>query len=362
MSNRSTMTAAATALAACSVMLSGVAPSTAAIPASGPADTGLYGSQDPTYDGVYRQSLAIIGLAAADRRVPKRAGGWLVDQQCRNGSFQAYRPDPEATCDKSDPVSFTGPDTNSTATAAMALYATDDEQRAGAAIRWLRRVQNPDGGFPFVKGGDADANSTGLSLAAIRAARPTAANTRVLARGEKFLSKLQLRCSAKRSMRGLLSFQAEPETANDLATVQAALGLITTLPIRPAELPDAGGPIRCRGGKATGRPDVASAALAAVKKRLKATGGLLPSGLGAGSDPSATAQAVLALVAADIYPKQSAKAARRLAGVADTYTGVDEAAVPGALGTLLMVAAATDLDPRDFGGVDLVKVLAKSRR
>ena len=41
------------------------------------ADGGLYGKGDPTYDGVYRQSLSILALEATGRAVPKRALKWL---------------------------------------------------------------------------------------------------------------------------------------------------------------------------------------------------------------------------------------------------------------------------------------------
>ena len=52
-----------------------------------PEDTGLYGSQDPTYDGAFREGLAIAGLVAVDRKVPKSAVSWLLAQQCSDGSF-----------------------------------------------------------------------------------------------------------------------------------------------------------------------------------------------------------------------------------------------------------------------------------
>jgi len=48
-------------------------------PGPAAADTrGLFGSGDPTYDGVYRQSAAIMGLAAAGADVPPSAVAWLL--------------------------------------------------------------------------------------------------------------------------------------------------------------------------------------------------------------------------------------------------------------------------------------------
>lgn len=92
------------------------------------ADTGLYGNTDPTSDGVFRQSLAILGLTASGLRPAPSAVQWLKDQQCANGAFQSYRADTSTPCAPSDPAAFTGPDTNSTALAAMALQASGERQ------------------------------------------------------------------------------------------------------------------------------------------------------------------------------------------------------------------------------------------
>ena len=53
-----------------------VVPATAASAATStdPAFVGLFGSQDPTYDGVYRQSLSLIVLDASGATVPEPAG------------------------------------------------------------------------------------------------------------------------------------------------------------------------------------------------------------------------------------------------------------------------------------------------
>ena len=62
-----------------------------------------------------------------------------------------------------DPAAYSGPDSNSTAMAAMALRAAGENQAARAAVRYLRGIQNRDGGFPYYAGGTSDANSTGLT-------------------------------------------------------------------------------------------------------------------------------------------------------------------------------------------------------
>ena len=59
----------------------GLAISNAPLSAAAASDTrGLFGAADPTYDGVLRQSTAIMGLAANGQRVPAPAGGLLPCQ------------------------------------------------------------------------------------------------------------------------------------------------------------------------------------------------------------------------------------------------------------------------------------------
>lgn len=135
-----------------------------AVDRAGSGDDGIFGVQDPTYDGVYRQSLAIGGLIAGKVDVPSAAVDWLARQQCANGSFQSYR------ADTSVPCAPAGSETNSTANAVQALAALGTpvtEAAAGRAVAWLRTVQNPDGGVGFQAGSATDANSTGLFLNAL---------------------------------------------------------------------------------------------------------------------------------------------------------------------------------------------------
>ncbi|MCV5968519.1 hypothetical protein, partial [Lactococcus petauri] len=50
------------------------------------APPGIFGTSDPTYDGVFRQSVALIGLRAAQTPIPPTALAWLVSQQCASGA------------------------------------------------------------------------------------------------------------------------------------------------------------------------------------------------------------------------------------------------------------------------------------
>ena len=105
-------------------------------------DAGLYGTGDPTFDGVYRQSLAILSLEATDRKVPKSAITWLKKQQCDDGGYMAYRADTSAACSAPDATTFSGQDTNSTSLAAAALYAVGERNLAKKAASWLLKRQN----------------------------------------------------------------------------------------------------------------------------------------------------------------------------------------------------------------------------
>lgn len=335
-------------------------PTAAAVPAAEADDAGRFGVQDPSFDGVYRQGIAIAGLVAVDRKVPSSTVAWLLGQQCDDGSFQAYRNDPQAACDPSNPEAFTGPDTNSTAMAAMALAVANESKSSRNAVSWLRQAQNSDGGFPYIGGGLSDANSTGLALAAIRGSRVSDENKQALKRGKKYLKKTQLRCEAGKSTRGQLSYQQSPKSANLFASVQGALGLLTELPAAATAESSDGGAIKCQNGKATSKPKLTGALLAALKKQLKKNDGMLPSSFGNDADPSATAFALLALKSADRYGKQVKAALKALKAEAPSYTVTDGQPDAGALGTLLLVAGMTNENPKKFGGVNLVAQLKAS--
>lgn len=327
-------------------------------PAGAATDRGLYGSQDPTYDGVYRQGLALTGLAAHGLRVPGRSVSWLVAQQCPDGSFLSYRPAPGGPCPAPDPASYTGPDSNSTAMAAMALRATGEKRAARSAVRYLRGIQNRDGGFPYYAGGPSDANSTGLTLAALRGVRTTKAIRKHRKKASAYLGTVQLGCSAPAGERGLISYQRSPLTANPFASAQAALGLVTTLPM--TRNPVTPRRLRCADGAATTRVSPTEAVLASLRRDLSR--GLLPSAFGGDSDPSATAQALIAEKAAGVGSPRLRPALRALKAAAATYTVSNGAPDAGATGTLLLTAAATGVNPRSFGGSDLVTTLRASRR
>jgi hypothetical protein len=193
---------------------------------------GLFGSGDPTFDGTFRQSLALTALSAVGHTNP---GGvaWLTGQQCADGGFVAYRPDTTVPCPAVDPGAFVGEDTNSTAFAAIALHLTaDDDTAADAAMGWLDGVRTAGGGFAYLgdPSGDQDANSTGLVALAFRSVRGADDPGAVAA-----LASLQVPQSGDPLDRGGIAFQAgDPLFPDLMATTQAILGLAGQgLPFHP---------------------------------------------------------------------------------------------------------------------------------
>ena len=164
--------------------------------------SGLFGSQDATYDGAFRQGLSLLALHGVG--VDSSSGAtWLSDQQCADGGWTAYRADTSVPCPAADPVTFAGPDTNSSALAAEALHALGVTP-AHDPVAWFTSVRSSGGGFAYL--GDptqaADANSTGLvtqALLALTGSPDTA--------GVSALEAFQAGCTADVADRGGLAFQ-----------------------------------------------------------------------------------------------------------------------------------------------------------
>lgn len=190
-------------------------------------DAGLFGSQDPTFDGAFRQGLALTALAAVDVQ-NDAAQGWLVAQQCADGGWTAYRADTNVPCPPPSPSTFTGPDSNSTAVALNGLEAVGVEP-AEDAVAFLESTQGSDGGWAYVPATDqqSDPNSTALVIQALLAAGvDPGGDSRFDQSGGDPMTRLlsfQLGCEAGADAGAFFfpSAGSEP-TANVLATVQAA--------------------------------------------------------------------------------------------------------------------------------------------
>ena len=192
---------------------------------------GLFGSADPSYDGVFRQGLVLVALSSVG--TTNTSGlAWLQGQQCADGGFVAFRADTSTVCPAVDPATFSGADTNSTALAAMALAASGDDDDAAAAMNWLRSVRTSEGGFAYL--GDAslqqDANSTGLVALAFQTVEGSQDAQSVAA-----LASLQVPQSGDPLDAGGIAYQSgDPLTPDLMGTTQALLGLASQgLPFVP---------------------------------------------------------------------------------------------------------------------------------
>jgi len=140
-------------------------------------DKGLFGASDPSFDGAFRQGLALdalkaVNVSASDPRV-SAAISWLITQQCANGMWEAYRAHPANPCPAANPKTFSGPDTNSTSLAVQGLAAWGKFPHAASVLSSLRTSQSHDGGFPLVaaKNQPSDPDSTALVIQALIAER-----------------------------------------------------------------------------------------------------------------------------------------------------------------------------------------------
>ena len=339
----------ALAAAACAALtLSVAAPAFAAT--GGSTDVGLFGAQDPTYDGVYRQSLAIMGLLANGQSPDANAVNWLLAQQCPDGGFTAYRADTSKPCDPKNE------DENATAAAIQAMAAL--HKPTDTALAALKKFQLSDGGFydSAAFGAPAsDANSTGLALSAFAAVGVDPATvTKNGKTADDYLRSIQVACADTGG--GGFDFQTEKTlVTNDYATVQALLGQLgKAFPVAPAT-PSATVP-SC--SDPTDAVSSASAAVSYLATRLTNAKGAIPSSVGSGTDWTTTANAVLDLIAAGQGADAVNAGLAALQANAKTYATTGA----GAMGTLLLVARATGVSGADFGGVDLVTTLARTER
>ena len=192
------------------------------------ADRGLFGAAAPTYDGAFRQGLALAALHGAG--VPSSrvttAVAWFEKQQCANGLWTSYRADTTTPCPAADPATFAGPDTNSTALAVQGLASYDSQPRRTATLTTLAGIQSADGGFPFLaaSGQTSDPNSTAVVIQALVATDAHPASARWVKDGVTpyaALAAYQLGCSDTAADRGAYFFDSGTRAPDILATIQA---------------------------------------------------------------------------------------------------------------------------------------------
>jgi hypothetical protein len=204
------------------------------------ADKGLFGAQDPTFDGAFRQGFALAALKAANvasSNAQVAAGiAWLENQQCTSGLWVSYRSNPATACPAADPGTFTGPDTNSTGSAVQGLAAWGQRPRSKKVLGQLHQVQSSDGGFPYLAttGQASDPNSTALSIQAILAEGGNPASGWAVAGKTPFtaLISYQLGCSDPAANRGAFFFPGsrDPSVFATVQSVSAAASKTFPLP------------------------------------------------------------------------------------------------------------------------------------
>ncbi|WP_369184208.1 prenyltransferase/squalene oxidase repeat-containing protein [Streptomyces sp. Y1] len=341
----------AAALSAALLAGAAAAPALADSPApaasTAPVPEGLYGKGDPQYDGVWRQSLALTALANAKVTPADTAVAWLTGQQCEDGGWPSYRA-------AGAPCQAKTEDSNATAVAVQALVALGGHQPAvDKGVQWLKDNQNADGSWSYNPGSPGDANSTGLAVNALFAAKADPAG--VAKNGKNAfdgLGAFQLGCAAPADQRGAFAYQPDPAggplAPNALATGQAALAAAGGhLPVATgARTETAPKPLACTGaaGAPVAHAESGEAAAAYLTAQLTAGGNhltLTTPGAAPAPDNNATAWAALSLIQSG-HPQQAAGAVDWLAEEGGTWTknGTDAAATA----TLLLVDQAAQRD------------------
>ncbi|GAA2646060.1 prenyltransferase/squalene oxidase repeat-containing protein [Streptomyces vastus] len=316
--------------------------------------TGLFGSADPTYDGVWRQSVALLAQHTVGVQPAPEAVGWLVGQQCESGAFAPYRANAGAKCDAKTLV-----DTNSTAAAVQALEALGGHGAAAdKAVAWLKSVQNKDGGWGYAAGGASDTNSTSVVIGALVAAGEQPQD--VLSEGGESpyqaLGTLAVPCDEDGG--GAFAFQPDKKgklAANADATAAGVLGSLGKGFVTKSGKTAAGDPVCADGGDKFTPEDGARGGSAYLASAVAKDGCLKSALAGAEDQPDHgnTADAVVALAAAG----RTTEAGKSLAWLEKNSSDWAAQSGPAAYAQLIFAAHATGTDPRDFGGVDLVKQL-----
>ncbi|MEU5592445.1 prenyltransferase/squalene oxidase repeat-containing protein [Streptomyces sp. NPDC020298] len=338
-------------------VIAAAAPATAASPSPSPSTalpSGLYGSTDPKYDGVWRQSLALLAQRTAGVRPAAKAIDWLVGQQCADGGFAAYRPDPAKSCAKTSAQA----DTNSTAAAVQALHALGEhEGEVHKAAVWLKAMQNEDGGWSYTPGSPSDTNSTSVVIGALAAAGEHPLQLRTEGRTPaELLAKWSIPCDEDGG--GALAYQPDKKgklAANADATAAGVLGslgkgFVTTAGKAPEE-----GYVCANSDKPLAPQQIARNGAAYLADQTHDTGHLTSSLPGAKDQPDYgnTADAVVAL-AAQGWADQAQRPYAWLEKHAAQWA---KQSGPAAYAELILAAHAMGADPHDFGGTDLVRAL-----
>lgn len=194
---------------------------------------GRFGAQYPGFDGAYRQGVSLAALSVVSPRPVSITPGpgqtiadlpavaWLLDQQCDDGSWMAFRSDTEAPCVE-DPDTWTYKDSNGSAMAVLGLSAVGATAPADPA-NWFDSVRGDDGGWGAFPAGPttvSDADSTGLVIAALESLGDAPDESAYTA-----LRSFQLGSSAPAADQGAFTWQLAAPAPNAYATLDAMAAL-----------------------------------------------------------------------------------------------------------------------------------------
>ncbi|MEV1046798.1 prenyltransferase/squalene oxidase repeat-containing protein [Streptomyces sp. NPDC049916] len=379
-----TVRRSAAALATTAVLLGAAAPVAVAAPSPSPSaevPPGLYGTTDPTYDGVWRQSLAFLAQKIEYVTPSTQAVDWLVGQQCGSGAFTSYR-DAAKPCDASTVM-----DTNATAAAVQALVEIEQHREAADnGADWLKSVQNEDGGWGYNPGSPSDANSTGVVIGAL-ARTGVPVNELTTADGSTPYTALQalgIPCGEKdggafayqpgrKSDDGNKDEKAGEDSKKDsksdegddkaglVANLDSSAAAVLGLLGKGMAIGDANAvkdPVCTKGEDLSPEQSAQNGAwflAATLKKTPYLEQAPMPGAEDSAPQPDFgnTADAVVALAAAG-HKDKAAASVRWLEKNSRTWA---KQGGPAASAQLVLAAHATGTDARNFGGVDLVKQL-----
>ncbi|MFF9505496.1 prenyltransferase/squalene oxidase repeat-containing protein [Streptomyces sp. NPDC014724] len=349
---------AASLAAIATVLCAAAAPVAVAAPSPSPSPSaalpsGLYGTKDPTYDGVWRQSLAFLAQRLEGVTPATESVDWLIAQQCGNGAYAAYRPDVSRPC-----TGKTVLDTNATAAAVQAFVEVGGHRdTVNNSVRWLKSVQNEDGGWGYTAGAPSDANSTSLVIGALarqgqRLADITTPNGKT---PYSPLLALAIPCGGKDG--GAFAYQPDKAgklAANADATAAAVLGTMGKALAVGNNAATKG--TSCHPGSGLTPEQAAQNGAHYLANALATSGHLDLAPMPGASDTTPqpdfgnTADAVVALSAAG----HQDKAAKAVAWLKKNSGPWAEQNGPAAYAQLVLAAHATGSDARDFNGVNLV--------
>ncbi|MET7615468.1 prenyltransferase/squalene oxidase repeat-containing protein [Streptomyces sp. NPDC005408] len=349
-----TVRRSAAALAASAVLCVAAAPAAFAAPTPSPTPSavqpsGLYGTGDPTYDGVWRQSLALLAQDTVGVKPAAKAVDWLAGQQCDGGAFPSYRADAAKPCDAKLPL-----DSNATAAAVQALAALGGQDAAvKKSVGWLKSVQNADGGWSYNPGGASDANSTSIVIGALAAAgeKPDGVKSKGGKTPYDALLTFAQPCGGKNS--GAFVYQPKQPGIVADSTSAAVLGAHGKELVATAGAKDTKG-AACE--KATTVEGAAHNGAAFLATALAKTGHLDTPPMPGATDPKPqpdfgnTADAVVALSAQGLGDQ----AKKPLEWLEQNSAAWAKGAGPAAYAQLIFAAHAAGADPKTFGGTDLV--------